>query len=92
MKVEILGGTIGMETKSTTLKAERVAEDDMDEDILDFLVYKAIKAVLRDFQLSTRNGSPKLVTRTPNADIHLDLVDCEPQTPQLIGLAPTENL
>lgn len=56
-------------------RAEASTQLGVDEAILDYLTYKATKAVLRDFQKST-NASARDIKK-PQRTVHLDLVDCE---------------
>ena len=76
---------IGTDSGSTSRKARQAdatTQLEVDEVILDYLAYKATKAVLREYQSSKDERAQD--SRRSLCALHLDLVDCELLTATLI--------
>lgn len=63
------------ETPLEERRADPTAQHENDEAILDYVAYKAIKALLNDFKNHIEAGNAP--ARKPKAGLHLDLVDCK---------------
>ena len=82
-----------MEAETTSIaekQADPAAQLEIDDEILDYLAYKATKVLLRDVQNS--DDSWDVATKNPKADLHLNMVDCKPSKSFLAILAPTETV
>ena len=75
-----------MATLTTSVEEKRAADlavqYEIDQDILDYVIYKAIKSLLHDVQ--KLHGSVEKVSTTSKVDLHLDMVNCEPCRPLLL--------
>ena len=64
-------------------RADPAAQLEIDEGILDYIVYKATKVLLHDIQKS--HGPLEVATRKSTADLHLNMVGCEPSKTPLFS-------